>query len=166
MRNIVRVRQYRCASAVLFIFLLSPAAEAGPPAPLESAYWRFEEGTASTQVPANVDVVLDSINDNHMRAFSEGTVDARPTYVNTVPPTPLRSGLPNNLALDFVRNPTVGGDDLFSLNRDINNGIIASGGGFTVEAAFRSNNPALFAGIVGREGQPGGGRPVQTFAGH
>lgn len=166
MRNFVSVRQYRCASAILFITLLAPAAQAGPPTPLESAYWRFEEGPASSEVPANVDVVLDSINDNHMRGFEndDGTIDATPTYVSTVPPTPLKSGLPNTLALDFVRNPGGGGDDLFAANRDINNGIIAPGEGFTVEAAFNSNNPALFAGIVSKEGQPGGSRPLQTFA--
>jgi hypothetical protein len=164
MWKLLHARQYLCVNAVLFTALLSPAALAGPPAPLESAYWRFEEGTASSEVPANVDVVLDSINDNAMRGFENTTIDATPTYVTTVPPTPLKSGLPNTLALDFIRNPGGGGDDLFAFDKLINNGIIAPGGGFTVEAAFRSNNPALFAGIVSKEGQPGGSRPVQTFA--
>ncbi len=164
MRTFVREVLRLCANALLFSLFFAAAAEAGPPVPLESAYWRFEEGPASSEVPANVDVVLDSINDNPMRGFENATVDATPTYVNTVPPTPLKSGLPNTLALDFIRNPEGGGDDLFALEQAINNGTIATGGGFTVEAAFRSNNPALFAGIVSKEGQPGGSRPVQTFA--
>jgi hypothetical protein len=164
MMHVAKTTRRLCVLALVFTLLLAATAPAGPPVPLESAYWRFEEGPASSEVPANVDVVLDSINDNPMRGFENATVDATPTYVTTVPPTPLKSGLPNTLALDFIRNPEGGGDDLFALEQAINNGTIAPGGGFTVEAAFRSNNPALFAGIVGKEGQPGGSRPVQTFA--
>jgi hypothetical protein len=165
MRNVLQNTRRLGAPALVFPLLLAATAHAGPPVPLESAYWRFEEGPALSEVPANVDVVLDSINDNPMRGFENATatIDATPMYVSTVPPTPLKSGLPNTLALDFIRNPTGGGDDLFAQQQPINNGIIAPGGGFTVEAAFRSNNPALFAGIVSKEGQPGGSRPVQTF---
>ena len=139
---------------------LTTRAVAIPPNPLQSAYWRFEEGTVGSRVsPRNADVVLDSINDNDMRAFQNDAVDAAPTYVSTVPPTALRSALANNLALDFIPN-----QDLFALEQEINNGIIAPGGGFTVEAAFNTNNPVRFAAIVSKEGQPGGSRPVQTFA--
>jgi hypothetical protein len=108
--------------------------------------------------------VVDSVNDNNLRAFMDPTVDAAPTYVSTVPPKPLRSGLPNTLALDFVPN-----EDVYANEQAINNGIIAPGGGFTVEAAFMTNNPARFAGIVGKEGRPGEGSAnffrdkIQTF---
>jgi hypothetical protein len=129
------------------------------PNPLQSAYWRFEEGTAGSPVePRNSDVVVDSTNDNNLRAFMNETVDAAPSYIGTVPPTPLASGLPNTLALDFIPN-----QDLYANEQQINNGIIAPGGGFTVEAAFMTNNPALFAGIVGKEGRPGLGKLNGVF---
>jgi hypothetical protein len=139
---------------LVIVMLIASSAEAIAPSPLQSAYWRFEEGTANMQVtPRNEDVVLDSTNDNDMRAFMDVNVDAAPTYVAMVPPTPLNSGLPNDLALDFIPN-----QDLFANEQDINNGIIAPGGGFTVEAAFLTNNPARFAGIVGKEGRPALGK--------
>lgn len=139
--------------------------------PLESAYWRFEEGPSFDPVDYSVtDPIKDSLNQNHLDAFD---VNTAPTYTTEVPPTALKSGQPNTLALDFIPNPSGGGDDLFTLysNGDlgkgsakhINNGIIAPGGGFTVEGAFKSNNPARYAAIVGKEGQPAGSRPVQTF---
>jgi Concanavalin A-like lectin/glucanases superfamily len=134
--------------------VLTSSARAVDPNPLQSAYWRFEEGMAGGHVtPRNADVVLDSINDNDLRAFMDVNVDASPKYVADVPPKPLKSGLPNTLALDFLPN-----QDLYAEQQEINNGIIAPGGGFTVEAAFRTNNPARFAGIVGKEGQPALGK--------
>jgi len=140
------------------------------PNPLESAYWRFEEGTNGADVNSAVaDPVHDSISQNHLDAFATGT---SPNYTSSVPPKPLKSGLANTLALDFTPHAG-GGDDLFTqyndgdagkgLAKHINDGIVAPGGGFTVEAAFNTNNPARFAAIVGKEGQPAGSRPVQTF---
>ena len=136
------------------------------PIPLQSAYWRFEEGQEFNRVsPRNQDVVLDSINENHMRAFANEFVDAAPTYVSTVPPKPLKSGLPNTLALDFLPN-----QDIFTNAKDINNGIIEPGGGFTVEAAFYTYNPARWSAIIAKEGRPGQGDPdffldkLPTFA--
>ncbi|HEX2477021.1 MAG TPA: LamG domain-containing protein, partial [Lacipirellulaceae bacterium] len=152
-------RRYLCVHALLFTLLVTASADAVPPTPLESAYWRFEEGTAGAQVtPRNSDVVLDSINDNEMRAFMNATVDAAPTYVSTVPDKPLKSGLPNTLALDFLPN-----QDLFAEQQDINNGIIAPGGGFTVEAAFRPNSVSAFQAIVGKEGRPALGKLGGVF---
>ena len=152
-----------CAGAI-------PAIANTAPNPLESAYWRFEEGTNGTPVNSAVaDPVHDSINQNHLDAFATNT---SPNYTSSVPPKPLKSGLANTLALDFIPHAG-GGDDLFTQYNDgdagkgpakhINDGIIAPGGGFTVEAAFNTNNPARFAAIVGKEGQPAGSRPVQTF---
>ena len=135
------------------------------PNPLQSAYWRFEEGAHNTAVNAAVaDPVKDSINANHLDAFS---ADAAPTYTNSVPPTALKSGLTNTLALDFIRSPGAN-DDLFTLFMDgefgkglgkqINNGIIAPAGGFTVEAAFNTTDTTQFQAIVGKEGRPGAGQ--------
>jgi hypothetical protein len=156
----MRLNTWRFGTFVLlFVGVLSSAVRAVPPTPLESAYWRFEEGTASGQVtPRNSDVVLDSINDNEMRAFMDANVDASPTYVSMVPDKPLKSSLPNTLALDFIPN-----QDIYADQQDINNGIIATGGGFTVEGAFRTNNPARFAGIVGKEGRPALGKLGGAF---
>jgi hypothetical protein len=98
--------------------------------------------------------------------------DTAPVYMNSVPPTPLKSGLPNTLALDFIPHEG-GGDDLFTLfsngdlgkgsSKSINNGIIAPGSGFTIEAAFNTNNPVRWAAVVGKDARPGGtNHPVQT----
>jgi hypothetical protein len=153
------------------LWLLAATAAANTaPNPLESAYWRFEEGPSGSPVNSAVsDPVGDSINQNHLDAFAS---DTAPMYTSSVPPKPLKSGLPNTLALDFAPGAT-GGDDLFTqyndgdnskgLAKHINDGIIAPGGGFTIEAAFKTNNPSRYAAIVSKEGQPGGSRPVETL---
>ena len=148
-------------SFCLFALAVGSTAQAIAPSPLQSAHWRFEEGPEFSRVsPRNSDVVLDSINDNDMRAFQcdacgpGGTmIDAAPTYVSTVPPAALQSGATNTLALDFIPN-----QDILSQEQEINNGIIAPGGGFTVEAAFRPNSVVAFQGIVAKEGRPGLGK--------
>jgi hypothetical protein len=141
------------------------------PNPLESAYWRFEEGANLSAVNSAIaDPVRDSINQNHLDAFDATTA---PTYMNDLPPTPLKTGLSNALALKFTQH-TGGGSDLFTLYNDgdfgkglakhINDGIVAPGSGFTVEAAFKANNTSpQYAAIISKEGQPAGSRPVQTF---
>ena len=68
------------------------------PNPLENAYWRFEEGPVGPVPFGDNDYVKDSTNANHMRAFDAGTT---PDYQTEVAPTPLKSGLPNNMALSF-----------------------------------------------------------------
>src|SRR3954453_3034109 len=123
------------------------------PSPLQSAYWRFEQGPNGSLVStAAADAVLDTINANHLSAFNSNTA---PTYTNSVPPKALRSGAANTLALSFTADPSgTSGDDLFtrfSPGKPINNGTIAAGGGFTIEAAFKTNNPALFAAIIAKE---------------
>lgn len=161
---------YAALATVIASFATAVQANTAPN-PLESAYWRFEEGTDAVAVnSAAADPVLDSLNQNHLDAFDATTA---PTYTSDVAPTPLKSGAPNTLALDFIPNAGGGGDDLFTLYSDgdfgkasakhINDGIIAAGSGFTVEGAFKTNNPARYAAIVGKEGQPAGSRPVQTF---
>jgi hypothetical protein len=95
--------EFRVGSCLLALIGFSSTALAVNPSPLQNAYWRFEEGTAFQKVsPRNADVVLDSINQNHMRAFMNETVDAAPTYTPTIPTKPLKSGLSNTLALDFL----------------------------------------------------------------
>jgi len=172
-------RSNKCWRLCTLLALCSVATRAvaiTAPNPLESADWRFEEGTSGNMVNSAVaDPVRDSINQNHLDAFSP---DTAPTYTTNVPPTHLKSGLANTLALSFTANTTGGGgDDLFTrydynpavsgLAKHINDGIIAPGGGFTVEAAFKptttTNSPIAYEAIVGKEGQPGGSRPVQTF---
>jgi hypothetical protein len=143
-----------------FTLLLSTAHSvfAVSPAPLQNAYWRFEEGPSGQPVPfGDNDYVKDSINANHMRAFDAGTT---PDYTTDVAPTPLKSGLANNRALSFTTH-----DDLYTdtttTTKPINNGQIggAHGGsvtGYTLEAAFKPSALGGFQGIVGREGQPNG----------
>jgi hypothetical protein len=144
---------------------LAAEAFAVPPNPLQDAYWRFEEGSHNALVNAAIaDPVRDSINANHLDAFNAA---AAPTYTNLDAPTPLKSGLANTLALDFIRQPNAN-DDLFTLHADgehgkglakaINNGIIAPGGGFTVEGAFNTTSLLEFQAIIAKEGQPGLGR--------
>ncbi len=147
-------------------FAVTTAVAATPPNPLESAYWRFEEGSHNAFVNAAIaDPVKDSLgNDDHLDAFNAA---AAPTYSNLVPPTPLKSTLPNTLSLDFIRQ-LGGNDDLFTLftdgdhgkglAKDINNGIIAPGGGITVEGAFNTTSLLEFQAIIAKEGRPGLGR--------
>src|SRR3954454_11158481 len=127
------------------------------PNPLENAYWRFEEGTNGSLVSTpNSNVVLDSSgNNNKLRAFKDTDANnpnpnASPTYRYLIPPKALKSGLNNSLSFQF--NPIPNGKDLFSDSAHINNGIIAPGGGFTIEAAFNSNNPASWGTIIAKEG--------------
>ena len=95
-----------------FAIVLTSTAVAVPPNPLESAHWRFEEGSNFSNVDHTVaDPVLDSINQNHLDAFN---ADTAPVYTNNVAPTALKSGLSNTLALDFIPG-LGGGDDLFTL---------------------------------------------------
>jgi hypothetical protein len=113
---------------------------------------------------AIADPVRDSTNANHLDAFNAA---AAPTYSDLEAPTLLKSGLPNTLALDFIRQPGAN-DDLFTLHADgehgkglaknINNGIIAPGGGITVEGAFNTTSLLDFQAIIAKEGRPGLGR--------
>jgi hypothetical protein len=165
-----------------FIFLLavfaasdmaSTRAWAVDPNPLESAYWRFEEegGMIGQPVdPPNQGIVLDSINENHMQAFEDFDdpndpndpviPSSAPTYTSDVPPTALKSGLPNNKALDFLPSPN--GKDLHTSLKNINNPIIENG--FTLEAAFKTFSVDDFQVIVGKDGKPNGTMNEQTLA--
>src|SRR5262249_21499302 len=125
--------------------------------PLQSAYWRFEEGPVGQPVPfGDNDYVKDSTNANHMRAFNSGTT---PDYTSDVAPTPLKSGIANTKALNFSVH-----DDLYTdvttTPKKINNGIIGTDvapdvHGFTIEAAFKpSAILTTFQAIIGKEGKP------------
>ena len=112
-------------------------ARATDPNPLESAYWRFEEGVAGEYVPAGEDTVLDSINANHLQRNDETTPPdlEAPTYTSDVPAAVIpQTGEPNLLALDFFHDPT-GGDDIFPWIKNIDNPIIEDG--ISVEASFK-----------------------------
>ena len=137
--------------------------------PLENAYWRFEEGTPGVQVVAATnDTVPDSIHQNHLKT---DTTTTAPTYTNSAPPTPLKSGLSDNVALDFEND-----DQLYALNalssaggKNIDNGMIGgpNGGsvtGMTIEAAFQpSVVDSLFHAIIGKDGAPITNNPLQTL---
>src|SRR4051812_7699421 len=110
---------YSLSFVLAALALSAPSAVAVNPNALENAYWRFEGGAAGNKVPAGADTVADSANANHMKTAS-GT--SGPVYTSTAAPTPLRSGLPNNLALDFSPN-----QDIFTDGKNINNPIIANG---------------------------------------
>jgi len=152
----------------VFIGVLTREARAVSPNPLENAYWRFEEGPASADVPADGhDPVLDSINQNHLDVFDAGVA---PNYTPNVAPTPLKSGAANNLALAFTPN-----NDLITLfddnnlgrgglGKNINNGILQADGGFTIEAAFRPDALGAFQAIIGKEGQPIDAANLPTLA--
>src|SRR3954468_12595686 len=117
------------------------------PSPLQSAYWRFEQGPNGSLVnSAASDTVLDSINANHLSAFNTNTA---PTYTNSVPPKALRSCAANTLALSFTADAGGGsGDDLFtrfSPGKPINNGTIAAGGGFSIQGGFKTQKTAPVA---------------------
>ena len=101
----------------------------------------------------------DSINANHMRAFDAGTT---PDYTDDVAPTPLKSGLANNLALTSVH------DDLFTDNNTIKEST-------TDDRALAPDMSRLYnrgrvpaervnriPRIVGREGHPNGS-PNETL---
>jgi hypothetical protein len=134
--------------------LCAQSALAVDPNPLENAYWRFEEGPGGTKVPATADTVRDSINANHMTTANGSS---GPVYTSAVAPTPLRSGLPNNLALDFSPN-----EDVYSDGKHINNPIIANG--FTLEAAFNPRSIGHFQAVVGKDGKPNATMNEQTLA--
>src|SRR3954452_14791701 len=94
------------------------------PSPLQSAYWRFEQGPNGSLVnSAASDTVLDTMNANQLSAFNKNTA---PTSNNSVPPKALRSGAANTLVLSFTADAGGGsGDDLFTLfspGKPINNG--------------------------------------------
>jgi hypothetical protein len=142
------------------------------PNALESAYWRFEEDIPVGQPvnPPNEAVVLDSINQNGMQAFEDFDdpndpndpviPSSAPTYTSDVPPTALKSGLPNNKALDFLPSPN--GKDLHSSIKNINNPIIENG--FTLEAAFKPFSINRYQVIAGKDGKPNAGMNEQTLA--
>ena len=151
------------------------------PNELQSAYWRLEEGVADGFVPAPppanpqntfADTVQDSINNNDMQAFNS---DTAPKYINySLPPTPLKSGLPNTLAWE-VDGSSVGGRDVYTIDEKIQNGIVggkfmsdhdnnsgtpkvlvdSTTTGFTLEAAFSVFDISSMRAIIAKEGRPG-----------
>jgi hypothetical protein len=137
--------------------------------PLENAYWRFEEGTVGSQVVgAANNTVPDSINQNHMQTPAETNA---PTYSGPVAPTPLKSGLSSGVALDFQNDDFVLAVNALNSEggKNINNGMIGPPtapniSGITIEAAFRpSVVDSLYHAIIGKDGAPVSGNPLQTL---
>jgi hypothetical protein len=158
--------------ALTFITGLAHSAWAVTANPLESAYWRFEEGTAGSKVAGGVpNTVLDSINQNHMQTDAAGAVDPQPLYTSRVAPTPLKSGQTDNVALEFESDDFIIAKNAASPPKDdgknIDNGIFGAPGGptgFTVEAAFQpSVVDSNYHSIISKQGQPVAGNPIETF---
>jgi len=126
-----------------------------------NAYWRHEEGTAGSLVPDGPNTVTDSSGDgNHMRTFSS----ANPPYTagmysSEVSPLPLRSGLSNNLSIDFGPNTGGGGlnNDNYTDGKDINSHKFEA---ITIEMAFNMNAVSGFQALMGKDGKPLPGSPV------
>lgn len=153
---------FRCAAFTLVV-ASTPLVWAVTPNPLENVYWRFEEGPDGPVTPADSDVVVDSainpsipLNHNPLRT----PAGLAPSYSSDVPPTPLKSGLANTRSMSFSPN-----NNLAANAKNIDNGIIAPGGGFTIEAAFRTNAlSSLYQAIIVKEGQPAdNGAAPKTF---
>ena len=117
------------------------------------AYWRHEEGVAGGLIPAGDDTVLDSTgNGNHMQTFNPASTSA--TYTSTVSPLPLRSGLPNTLALDFGPggdDPGLNDDNFTTAAKPVSGMLFDE---LTVEVAFRMDAVSGFQAILGKDGKP------------
>jgi hypothetical protein len=125
------------------------------------AYWRHEEGADGGFIPAGLETIVDSSgNFNEMRTFDPTYTSA--TYTSTVSPIPLRSGLPNTLALDFGPG---GDEDRFQAGRDDDNFTELQPirthlwDEMTIELAFRMNEIGGYQALVGRDGKPLGDSP-------
>lgn len=127
-----------------------------------TAYWRHEEGPAGSTVPVGQNTVLDSSgNGNFMVTFNEYTGG---TYTTAVAPKPLRSGLANNLAIDFNFDQDGDGPDL---SDDHFTGAVPMNamlfGEISVELAFKMDTVGGFHTLVGKDGQPTGA-PIPPLA--
>ncbi len=139
--------------ALLIGASLAAASIAMAGVPIDSAYWRHEEGTPGANVAAGPDSVLDSSgNDNHMETFNPAFTAA--TYTSTVSPLALTSGLSNTLSLDFGPGGDDGGlnDDNFTTAAKPISGTLFSA--ITVEVAFKMDNVSGYQAIMGKDGRP------------
>jgi hypothetical protein len=116
------------------------------------AYWRHEEGPSGSVVGSGMSAVLDASGEgNHMRTYISGSTSA--SYATSVSPLPLRSGLSNNLALDFGPGGDDGGqnDDNYTDGKPIDSQLFSE---LTVELAFKMNTIGGFQTLVGKDGKP------------
>jgi hypothetical protein len=124
-----------------------------------AAYWRHEDGPSGQIVPDGLDTVLDSSgNGNHMQTFSSAALPfTAATYSPNVSPLVLRSGLSNNLSLDFGPNPAGvedgGGvnDDNFTEGKLIQTQLFTA---MTIEMGFNMNSVGGFQALLGKDGKP------------
>lgn len=164
-----RIRRHRLlllqgAVAGVVLCLIVPASLWGDTA----AYWRHEEGPAGSIVPDGDNTVLDSSgNDNHMRTFSSAAEPfTAATYVSQVSPLELRSGMANDLSLDFGPDPAEGVEDGGGRNDDnytdnavapITTQLFTE---MTIEFAFNMNVvDESYQNLFGRDGKPLGDEP-------
>ncbi len=131
-----------------------------------AAYWRHEEGPAGSLVPDGPNTVMDSSGQgNHMQTFSSGfTPYTAPTYSTMVSPLALRSGVANNLSLDFgvgsdgstPEGMEPNDDDYTANDKPIEEMLFSA---MTVELAFRMKTIGGYQALVGKDGKPLGDAP-------
>ncbi len=151
-----RYRAARLPLVLVALFLAIPPAESQA---ATAAYWRHEEGPAGSIVPDGSNTVLDSSGaGNHMQTFSSANAPfTAATYSSNVSPLALRSGLPNDLSLDFGANPVGtedgGGrnDDNYTAGKPIQTQLFTA---MTVELAFNMNEIGGFQTLFGHDGKP------------
>jgi hypothetical protein len=145
----------RAGVAVLLVSVLGAQAFADT-----SAYWRHEEGVVGQFVPSGPNTVLDSSGfENHMQTFASGASPfTSASYSSIVSPLALRSGLANNMSLDFGPVPIIGTDDGGGRNDDnytqdkfIQTELFTA---MTVELAFNMHSTNGWQALFGRDGKP------------
>jgi hypothetical protein len=153
--------------AIVLLALIAPANLWATTA----AYWRHEDGPSGQIVPDGLDTVLDSSGfGNHMQTFSSAAAPfTAATYSPLVSPLALRSGLANDLSLDFGPNPTIGiedgadpldgngkNDDNYTEGKPIQTQLFTA---MTVELAFNMNSIDGYQSLFGKDGKPLGDDP-------
>lgn len=145
--------KHRSYLSILSLLVVAAAAQADP-----VAYWRHEEGSPGSLIPAGPDTVLDSTgNGNHMQTFNPAFTSA--TYSSAVSPMALRSGLANTMSLDFGPGGDDAGlnDDNFTTSDKPASTMLYQQ--LTVELAFRMNSVQGYQALLGKDGKPLGDEP-------
>ena len=168
LRKAGRIAERLALAAILVVVGFAPQGVSAATA----AYWRHEEGPSGQIVPDGLDTVLDSSgNEQHMQTFSSAAAPfTAATYSPLVSPLALRSGLDNNLSLDFGPSPTIGiedgadpmngngkNDDNYTSSKTIHTQLFTA---MTVELAFNMhavNNS--YQTLFGKDGKPLGDDP-------
>jgi hypothetical protein len=167
MKLFTNYRRYNLAHAVTTALLVSVTCTYSQAS--TSAYWRHEEGVVGQFVPSGPNTVLDSSGfENHMQTFASGVSPfTSASYSSIVSPLALKSGLTNNMSLDFGPVPIIGTDDGGGRNDDnytqdkfIQTELFTD---MTVELAFNMHSINGWQALFGRDGKPLPDSPVPPF---